>query len=249
MGQADEPPYTFGFVPASIAEVDLSFNVYKKWHLSGQADMQVVTQGSYTEHNPFAYVQRFVVRPWIIYSGLERVKIYLGYARNQKYAVDKAGNYETLERRLIVMGAYSQNMPKGTMFEQVRFEVKFFDDRNGVARTVPRLRARYGINHYLKQKKERPFFIAPNMSYYAELMLKFPSKEYAKERFDIFRQSVYYSAGITQNFHIMAGVIAQMQLRTNGKQFDIYYGPIMALKYNFHHKGRETFDHVDGGAD
>jgi hypothetical protein len=251
MAQTPAPaPYTMGFVPASIAEVDVAFPIYKKWHLSGQTDIQTVTQGTYDNGNPFAYMQRFVLRPWLIYDGLKNMKLYLGYARNKKYAIEEAGNYETLERRLIVMGAFAQKMPKGTMFEQVRFEMKFFDDRDGVARTIPRLRARYGINHYLRQRdKERPFFKAPNISYYAEIMFKFPSKSYAKERFDILRQSVYYSGGVTKNLHFLLGIIAQMQLRTNGKQFDVYYGPIMSFRFNIVPKARETFDNVDGGAD
>jgi len=243
------PPYTMGFVPASIAETDVAFPLYEKWHLSGQADVQLVTQGAYTNKNPFAYAQRFVVRPWIVYSGFKNMKLWLGYAHNKKYEIKEAGNYETLEQRLIIMGTYSQNMPKGSIFEQVRFETKFFDDRNGVHQTVPRLRARFGVNHFLHQSSEKPVFQAPNISYYTELMLKFASKDYAEEHFDIFRLSVYYSAGITPNLHFLAGIIGQMQLRTNGTQFDVYYGPMLSLKYTIKPKERETFDSVDGGAD
>lgn len=243
-------PYTMGFIPASISETDVAFPLYDKWHLSGQADLQLVTQGAYTNKNPFAYAQRFVVRPWIIYSGFKNMKLWLGYAHNKKYEIKEAGNYETLEQRLIVMGTYAQNMPKGTMFEQLRFETKFFDDREGVHQTVPRLRARFGVNHFLSQSgSSKPIFQAPNISYYAELMLKFASKDYAEEHFDIFRLSVYYSAGITPNLHFLAGVIGQMQLRTNGTQFDVYYGPMVSLKYTIKPKERETFDSVDGGAD
>jgi len=243
------PPYTFGFIPASISEGDIAFPIYEKWHLSGQADVQLVTQGSYDTQNPFEYTQRVVVRPWLIYSGFKNIKLWLGYAHNQKYAVAEMGNYETLENRLIIMGSFSQNMPRGNIFEQVRFETKFFDDRNGVHQTIPRIRMRFGVNHFLAQSKSKPLFLAPNIGYYAELMLKFASKDYAKENFDIFRLSAYYTAGITPNIHFLAGVIGQMQLRTNGTQFDIYYGPMVSVKYTIKPKERETFDSVDGGAD
>lgn len=246
---AQTAPYSLGFIPASIEEADLAFPLYDKWHLSGQADLQLVTQGAYTNNNPFAYVQRTVVRPWIIYSGFKNLKLYLGYAHNKKYAIKEAGNYETLERRIIVMGTLSQNLPKGSMFEQVRFETKFFDDASGTPRTIPRLRGRFGVNHYLNQHRSKPALLSPNISYYAELMLKFPSRDYAEERFDIFRMSVYYSAGITQKFHFLAGIIGQLQLRTNGTQFDMYYGPVVSVGYSIRSKPRETFDNVDGGAD
>lgn len=246
---AQDAPYTMGFIPASISEVDVAFPLIEKWNLSGQADMQLVTQGAYTNGNPFEYTQRKVIRPWIIYSGFKNMKLWLGYAHNQKYAIEEAGNYKTLENRLIVMGTYTQEMPKGSLFEQVRFETKFFDDRNGNHQTIPRIRARFGVNHYLRQSKEKPIFLAPNLGYYTELMLKFASKDYADEHFDIFRLSVYYTAGITPNIHFLAGVIGQMQLRTNGTQFDVYYGPMVSVKYSVKPKERETFDSVDGGAD
>ncbi len=245
---AQTPPYELGFIPASVEEIDVAFPLVNKWHLSGQADVQLVTQGAYTNSNPFAYAQRFVFRPWLIYSGFNHMTFYAGYARNKKYAIKEAGNPEILEHRIILMGTYSQKLPKGSMFEQVRFETKFFEDQNGVHQTIPRLRARFGVNHFLRQGA-RSAIQQHNVSYYIELMLKFPSKDYAKSRFDILRQSVYYSAGLTKNLTMLAGIIGQMQLRTNGKQFDVYWGPTVALKWNFRPRGRETFDHIDGGAD
>lgn len=243
-----EPQYKLGFIPASISEIDVAFPMIEKWKISGQVDVQLVSQGAYTNSNPYAYVQRFVVRPWLVYSGFKHMKFYVGYARNKKYEIKEAGNPEILERRLILMGTYMQKMVKGSLFEQVRFETKFFDDKNGIKRTIPRLRGRFGVNHYLKQK-ENPIFTSQNISYYTEIMFKFPSKDYAENRFDILRQSVYYSAGLTKNLTVLTGIIAQMQLRSNGSQFDVYYGPTVALKWNFQPKIRETFDMVSNDVD
>lgn len=78
-----EPKYNLGFIPASIAEVGLAFPLVDKWKLSGQVDIQTVFQGAYTNSNPFAYVQRFVLRPWLIYSGFMHMKFYAGYAQNK----------------------------------------------------------------------------------------------------------------------------------------------------------------------
>lgn len=243
-----EPQYKLGFIPASISEIDVAFPMIEKWKISGQVDVQLVSQGAYTNSNPYAYVQRFVVRPWLVYSGFKHMKFYVGYARNKKYEIEEAGNPEILERRLILMGTYMQKMPKGSLFEQVRFETKFFDDKNGIKRTIPRLRARFGVNHYLNQG-DNPIFRSHNISYYTEIMFKFAPKDYAKDRFDILRQSVYYSAGLTKNLTVLTGIIAQMQLRSNGSQFDVYYGPTVALKWNFQPKIRETFDMVSNDVD
>lgn len=243
-----DPDYKLGFIPASIGEVDVAFPIKDKWNLSGQMDIQVVTQGAYTNSNPYAYVQRFVMRPWLIYSGFKHMKLYVGYARNKKYEIEEAGNPEILERRLIIMGTYMQTMRRGSIFQQFRFETKFFDDKDGIARTIPRLRGRVGVNHFLPQG-DNPIFRSHNLSYYTEIMFKFPDKDYAKNRFDILRQSIYYSASLTQNLTVLTGIIAQMQLRTSGSQFDVYYGPTIALKWNFTPKHRETFDMVNSGTE
>ena len=242
-----ESPYGLGFIPASIEEIDLAFPLHNKWHLSTQLDVQLVTQGTYTVKNPFADVQRFSLRPWIIYNGFRNVKIWLGYTDMQKYAIPEQGNYATRERRLTVMGTFAQKLPKGSLFQQVRYEQKWFDDKTGKLVTYPRLRVRFGVNHFLAQHATRPVFTAPNISYYAELMLKFAPESYAKEHFDIYRMMVYYSAGISQRLFFLTGVMAQLQLRSNGNQFDIYYGPMIVMKYNHTRKKRETFDNVDGG--
>lgn len=139
-------------------------------------------------------------------------------------------------------------MAKGSIFEQVRFETKFYEDQNGIQRTIPRLRGRFGVNHYLRQG-EHPIFKASNTSYYTEVMFKFAPKDFSDDHFDILRQSVYYSAGITKNLNFLVAIIAQMQLRNNGHQFDVYYGPTLALKWNFQHVDRDTFDMVSNDID
>ncbi|MFC5625509.1 hypothetical protein [Algoriphagus winogradskyi] len=96
---------------------------------------------------------------------------------------------------------------------------------------------------------ENPIFQSHNISYYTEVMFKFAPKDYAKDHFDILRQSVYYSAGLTKNLTVLTGIIAQMQLRSSGTQFDVYYGPTVALKWNFQPKVRETFDMVSNDVD
>jgi hypothetical protein len=242
-------PNSLGFIPATINEIDMAFPLHNKWHLSTQADVQLVTQGTYTVKNPWADVQRFTVRPWVIYNGFKNMKIWVGYTQMKKYAIPEMGNYETTERRLTVMGTFAQKLPKGSMFQQVRYEQKWFDDKTGKLVTYPRLRVRFGVNHFLHQQAEHPAFVAPNISYYFELMLKFAPASYAKDHFDIYRQMVYYSAGLSQRVFFMAGMLAQLQLRSNGTQFDIYYGPMILFKYNHVRKKRETFDNVDGGQD
>jgi hypothetical protein len=245
-----QAPNTLGFIPASIEEVDVAFPIYKKWHLTGQADFQMVTQGAYTNNNPFAYVQRSVVRPWLIYNGFPRMKLSLGYAYNHKYDIKEAGFPDVKEQRIILMGSFSQGLATGSFFEQVRFETKFFKDRNDTQRTIPRLRGRIGFNHFIRRNSENTLFATPSISYYTEVMFKFASDDYAPNNFDIFRQCVYFSAGLTDRLHFAAGILGQIQLRTNGNQFDIYYGPTLSFKYDFTAKRqRVTFEDMEGGAD
>ena len=242
LGQDTKP--TVGFVPASVEEVDVAFPLVNKWKLSGQADLQMVTQGAETNGNPFAYVQRLVVRPWLVYNGLKHMKLWAGYSDVKKYEITEAGNPEVHEQRLTLMGTFAQALPKGSMFEQVRFEERFIN-QEGVHHNYPRIRVRWGVNHYLHQGSAHPWFKAPNISYYAELFLKFAPASYSTQKYDMFRESVFYSAGLTENLHFLCGIIGQLQLNSAGTHFTCYYGPILTFKYNVTRKKRETFDAVD----
>lgn len=235
---------TIGFVPASVQEIDIAFPLINKWKISGQADVQTVTQGAETNGNPFAYMQRFVVRPWLVYNGFKRMKLWVGYSNIKKYEILEAGNPETHEQRLTLMGTFTQSLPKGSLFEQIRLEERFID-QDGVHHNYPRVRARWGVNHYLHQAGSHTFFSAPNISYYAELFLKFAPNSYSTQKFDMFRESVFYSAGLTPNLHFLLGIIGQIQLNAGGTHFTCYYGPILTFKYNVTKKKRETFDAVD----
>lgn len=235
---------TITFVPASVEEIDVAFPLIDKWKISAQADVQMVTQGASTNSNPFAYVQRSVIRPWLIYNGLKHMKLWVGYSHIKKYEILEAGNPESVESRLTIMGTYAQSFAKGNMFEQIRIEERFID-QGRVHHNYPRIRARWGVNHYLHQGNNHGWFIAPNISYYAELFLKFAPESYSRQHYDMFRESVFYSAGLTQNLHFLIGIIGQLQLNAAGTNFTTYYGPIFTFKYNVAKKKRETFDAVD----
>src|SRR5215831_19187906 len=91
--QATPSTHTLGFIPISKEEINVAFPLIKKWNLSGQNDFLMITQGTHSNGNPFAYVQRAGIRPWIIYSGFKNMKLWLGYTYNQKYEIQETGNY------------------------------------------------------------------------------------------------------------------------------------------------------------
>src|SRR5262245_50055969 len=91
-GQSSPKYHDLGFIPIYIEELNVAFPLVKKWKLSGQVDVQLETQGTYTNKNPFAYAQRFMVRPWIEYNGLKNLRLWLGWARIHKYEIKETNN-------------------------------------------------------------------------------------------------------------------------------------------------------------
>lgn len=240
-----QAPYGLGFIPESINEIDIESPRHEKAKISGELDAQFSTQGDEHTNNPFAYAQHVFIRSWIIYSGFPHMKLWIGYSGIQKYAIKETNTPESKEQRLTIMGTYAQKLPKGTMFEQLRYEQQFLYDSKGIHRSIPYVRGRFGLNHYLRQGSARPFFLAPNISYYTELSLRFAPKEYAPDAFYFLRQRLYYTAGITQNIHLLLGIEGKIQLSNSASNFTIFYGPIATLKYTVTRKLRETFDSVD----
>jgi hypothetical protein len=226
VGAAAQPGYNFRGITASIEEFEAWAHL--KGNFSTQVDFQMVTQSAYTDQNanPFAYVQRLHIRPWLIYSRVNNTQLAFSTSYIKKWAVPPVGLPETQEIRVHFMGTFTQPRSYGSIYEQVRFEVRnVLNEGSSDWKSWPRFRFRFGLNFNLAESKRRP-----RLSVYQELMLKIKENEKA---YDIGRVYIGYGFNPTPKTSLSVGLIAQAALRGNGRDMDVYYGPSMALKYTF----------------
>jgi len=217
--------YEFRGIPATIEELDMGFDIKGKW--TGQVDLQTVTQGAYlgVNNNPFAYWQRAHIRPWIQYHLSKTTLLAASVSYMKRYAIPPQGNKRGDEVRLTLMANFTQPKSWGSLYEQVRGEVKNNKSDGSTDWThTPRVRVRFGQNIKLKDEHQQMLVV------YEEMMVKY--KEHSKG-FDILRFFGGYSYTKNPKWVFTAGLIVQFQLNKNNTNVDVYFGPSIAVRYHF----------------
>ena len=223
--QAQSPDYNFRGIPATIEELDLAFPLKGKY--TGQLDIQTVTQGAYlgVNNNPFAYWQRLHFRPWLQYHPNKTVLLATSLSYMKRYAIPPTGAKRGDEVRFTVMANFTQPKRWGSLYEQVRGEIKN-NRKDGTPgwTHVPRVRLRFGQNFNVKEERQQKIVS------YAEIMFKHQAHT---KGFDIGRVFGGYSLAFNPKLALTAGFILQWQLKSNGTDVDVYFGPSVAMRWTF----------------
>ncbi|HJZ78999.1 MAG TPA: DUF2490 domain-containing protein [Pyrinomonadaceae bacterium] len=219
--------YNYRGIPAAIEELDLGFP--DKGKFTGQLDLQIVTQGAYlgVNNNPFAYWQRVHLRPWLQYHKSLKTVIATSISYKKGFEIPPTGVKESDEYRFTLMGTFTQPKHFGAIYEQVRGEVKNTRKSTGEWTHVPRIRFRLGQQFKLGDSKHNP-----KLQVYEEVMVKY--QEHTKG-LDIVRAFAGYGWRVSEKVGATIGFIVQAQLKSNGTDFDVYFGPSFTVRFNLGH--------------
>ncbi len=125
-------------IPATIEELDLDFPLSNE-KFRTQIDAQIVTQGTYTINNPYRYLQRVHIRPWLHYNGIENVQLSAALGFIRKFDVAETGLKKSVEIRLTGMATITQPIAATIGFIaqfQYRSSMRQYDAYYGPAITV-----------------------------------------------------------------------------------------------------------------
>ncbi len=222
-GQATN--YEFRGIPVTVQELDLGFDIQGKW--TGQLDLQTVTQGASlgVNNNPLAYWNRFHIRPWLQYRKSRDTMLATSVSYLKRYAIPPLGYERGDEVRVSLMGNFTQRKAWGSLYQQVRGEVKNNKSDGATDWThTPRFRFRFGQNFHLKEGYKHAFMV------YQEVMVKY--KEHSKA-FDILRFHSAYSYTKNPKWAFSVGLLVQFQLNKDNKTLDTFFGPTFGVRYQF----------------
>ncbi len=219
--------YDLSFMPAMKSGIKISFPLSAKF--SGEIDVLNARQDNRAGANFFKYDKYLMGNFWLTYAGVKNVKLSVIYSNKEKFEVPEVASSRKNESRFTLLGAFTQPFKQLSVFEQLRIETRFFEDGKGVSRSFPRVRLRLGS---ARQFNAGSLLHSQAITYYSEVSIKFPPKDFAANHFDFFTQTCYYTAGISKSIAIDAGAFGQLQLKPNGKKFYMNYGPQLYLKYS-----------------
>ena len=216
-------------VPGFLQDVAGQFPLPADFSLEPQ--IQIGTQGSSTNGNPFAYGHGLQFRPWFHYDGIPNTSLTASVSYISYFTVPGTNHYRHPEWRDTLMGTVKQPLPGGSLYEQVRGELLNFRDSHGVVQHVPRIRFRFGQNLFLGEGGSR--VNKPYLGFYQEAILQFPKPSYSHVAFTSAR---FFAGGgfeLGSRTEVLLGFRAEGEVSSSGSTVTLFFGPAFSIEYNF----------------
>lgn len=218
--------YSFRGILQNVVELDALSAVKRRF--SAQGDLQLITQSLYVSENanPFRDVQRLAIRPWVHYEVSDRTELTFGTSYLRYYEIPQVGAKAKDEVRVTLMGLFTQPLTVGSVYEQVRMELRNTRDEGADDWShVPRLRLRFGQNYTFSKSIHKP-----RINVYQEVAFKY---QRGTKALDSFRGYLAYGYKPRPPVSLTAGLLLKATLKSSGKSFDAYFGPSISLRYTF----------------
>ena len=220
------PAQTLSTVPGFLQDIGGQIAAPKQFSFEPQ--VQLSTQGTSDNGNPYAYAHGLQFRPWIHYDGIRNVTVTGAVSYIYYFTVPGTSYYRHPEWRFTTFGTLKQGLNGGSLYEQLRFELLSFRASNGDVQQLPRVRVRFGQNLHLS---ENPF--KPYLGIYEEAIAQFPQPSYSKVHF----QGARFFAGCGFEYEkrmiVLLGFKAEAEVSSSGSTVTLFYGPAFSVEYRF----------------
>jgi hypothetical protein len=195
---------------------------------SFEPQFQLGMQGNSGNGNPFAYTHGLQFRPWIHYDGVPNLTVTGAVSYLYHFTVPGTSFYRHPEWRFTSFGTLKQTLEGGSLYEQVRFELRSFRASNGDVQHLPRVRVRFGQNLYLSEHPSKPY-----LGIYEEAILQFPEPSYSHQHFQGARFFTGCGFDYGKRMTVLLGFRAQAAVSSSGSTVTLFYGPVISLDYRF----------------
>jgi len=222
---AQEGGFSFTEMPFSTQELDLLSE--DMGHYQARLDLQNITQGAAWDvnKNPYAYVQRINIRPWLLYHGTDNVELAFSTSYIKRFEIAPVGAKASNEIRVTGMGTWTQPRSWGALYEQGRLEFRNIKTE-GTAdwEHFPRVRFRLGQTFDIGRSGWKP-----RIPLYQEITFK--HQEGAKA-FDTVRFFGGYDFTPRPQWSATVGFLLMYQLKS-ANDFNVFFGPKFVVTHHF----------------
>ena len=199
-------------------------------NFSIEPQLMITTQGTSTNGNPFAHPRALLFWPWLHFDGIPNLTLTACVNYIYHFAVPTTSAYQHPEWRDTLMGTLKQPMNGGSLYEQVRGELRNFRDSHGRVQHLPRVRFRFGQNLYLREGQSR---LKPYLGFYQEAIVQFPQPSYSRVTFSSARFFAGGGFNLGSRTEVLLGFKAEGNVSTSGSSVTLIFGPAFSIDYNF----------------
>jgi hypothetical protein len=223
---ANPGTYAVGNIPVAPGVLQVEGPVGGGFSVEGLG--AVLSQGTYTDRNPFAYLSTWALSAALHFDGIPNLRLTAAVQEFVSEPVAPLGLKEGHEERGMLRARIQQPRGAAALYEMVQLDVRSFDDQTGVHRIVFRPRFRIGQGFNLDAARVHSLVM------YEEVALRFATDaDYAKRSFEFFRGVLGYGWTTKRGTWVTLAAIGQIQLNPAATRYDLLFGPILAISYRF----------------
>ena len=223
---AAENPATYkvGNIPVAGGVALVEFPL--KGSFSGQLGVAVLSQGTYTNDNPFAYLSLWTPSAWLHWDGVPNLRLSLSFQEFLYEEIAPLGLPSTHEERGTLRARLQQPRGAAALYEMAQPDVRSFDDPGGTHRLVYRPRFRVGQGFNLDEIRVQSLVL------YQEIAFRFSTDEdYAARAFEFFRAFVGYAFTTRRGTNVTFGLLGQVSLNPAATRYDFLWGPVLGVAH------------------
>jgi len=224
------PSYAVGTIPVAAGQFDLEFPVAGPFR--AQVGLTGLSQGTYEDRSPFAYMSLLSPSAWLHYDGVQDLRLSLGFHEVFSFDVAPLGLPGTHEERFVFRARLQQPRGASALYQMLQLDLRSFDDPTGNHQIVFRPRLRIGVGFNLDSAR----FHA--MSLYQEAALRFADSSYTTRAFEFYRAVAGYSWTTKRGLFVTASLVGQVSVNPAGNLLNFFYGPVLSLAYRIAPPGR-----------
>jgi hypothetical protein len=190
----------------------------------------LLTQGTYDDHDPFAYLSAVSPSVWLHFDGVRDLRLSLAFQEIFYRAVAPMGIRDSHEERFVGRARIQQPRGAAAVYELGELDVRSFDDATGTHQIVYRLRFRAGLGLNLDAQHIHSLVL------FQEVAFRFSDSPYVVRPFDFFRAFVGYMWTTRRGTFVTLGLVGQISLSPAATRYDFLYGPALSATYRFRSK-------------
>jgi hypothetical protein len=217
--------YRVGNIPVAGTTGSVEFPVHGA--LAAEVDLGIISQGTYTDRSPFAYLSAVMPAGWLHYDAVRDLRLSLGFQESLYQEVRPLGITSWHEERGIVRARFQQPRGAAALYEILQLDLRSFEDAGGTRRFVYRPRFRLGQGFNLDAERIN------SLVFYQEVGLRFSADGYTQRAFEFFRTLAGYTWTTRRGTFVTLGIIGQISLNPAATRYDVLWGPVLGISHRF----------------
>jgi hypothetical protein len=215
--------YGVGALPVAAGQADLEFPIAGDFR--GQVGSLFLSQGTFDDRNPFAYLSQVSPWVWLHYDGVRNLRVSAAFQESWSFDVPPLGIQSGHEERYMARARLQEPRGASALYQMLQLDLRSFNDPTGKHQVVFRPRFRVGVGLNLDATRIH------SMALYQEGAVHFGDSSYINRAFDFYRAVIGYTWTTRRGVFVTAAVLGQVSLNPAGNAFAFGYGPVLSFAY------------------